>query len=129
MPVLRDEDVRYLLKNTNYKEAEIREWFREFIMVGFCALYLVSCVLNLVFSILYPDLVKYILYPYTVSCILNPVFSILFLVSCILYPVSWIQYLVSWSCILYLVSFIQNPVFSILILYPVSCILYPKSSI
>ena len=33
MPVLQPEDLAFLLRNTDYKEEEIREWFREFIMV------------------------------------------------------------------------------------------------
>jgi len=32
MPVLQPEDLAFLLRNTDYKEEEIREWFREFIM-------------------------------------------------------------------------------------------------
>ena len=33
MPVLQPEDLAFLLRNTDYKEEEIREWFRVFIMV------------------------------------------------------------------------------------------------
>ena len=34
IPQLRDEDIQFLQEHTTYKEPELREWFREFIMVS-----------------------------------------------------------------------------------------------
>ncbi len=34
IPKLRDEDIQFLQEHTTYKESELREWFREFIMVS-----------------------------------------------------------------------------------------------
>ena len=33
-PVLTNGDIQFLQEHTSYKEPELREWFREFIMVN-----------------------------------------------------------------------------------------------
>ena len=32
-PILRRDDIKYLLENTTFDEYDIREWFREFVKV------------------------------------------------------------------------------------------------
>ena len=92
-------------------------------------LYLVSCVLHILYPVYHISCISYILYPvYTISCI-SYILNILYPV----YPISCISYILypvhPISCILYHVYFVLYIIY-LQILYPISIIFpYPISYI